>query len=110
MTRCAARVADPCLSLSWAARDSFLRAMPRSSPELETPDTDVKATSEIEIDDTSVLMGLCGPRNERLKVMERELGIEVGLRGHTIFLRGSAANVAVAERFLAEAATLLKQG
>jgi phosphate starvation-inducible PhoH-like protein len=84
--------------------------MPRSSPDIESPGSDVKATSEIEIDDTNVLMGLCGPRNERLKVLERELSLEVGLRGHTIFLRGGASNVAVAERFLAEAASLLKQG
>jgi phosphate starvation-inducible PhoH-like protein len=84
--------------------------MPRSASDSDIKGTDVKATSELEIDDTSVLMGLCGPRNERLKVIERELGLEVGLRGHTIFLRGTAATVAVAERFLAEAASLLKQG
>jgi phosphate starvation-inducible PhoH-like protein len=84
--------------------------MARSRTDHELQGTDVKATSELEIDDTHVLMGLCGPRNERLKVIERELGLEVGLRGHTIFLRGTAETVAVAERFLAEAATLLKQG
>ncbi len=82
--------------------------MPRLVSSAEGPD--VKAASEIEIDDNAVLLGLTGPRSERLKVLERELGIEVGLRGNTIFLRGFADRVALAERFLAEAATLLRQG
>jgi phosphate starvation-inducible PhoH-like protein len=80
------------------------------APESDTQTTDVKATSEVEIDDTTVLLGITGPRSERLKVIERELGLEVGLRGNTIFLRGQAQNVALAERFLSEAAGLLKQG
>ena len=46
--------------------------------------------SEVEIDDTTVLLGLTGPRGERLKALERELSIECGLRGNTIFLRGPA--------------------
>ena len=70
----------------------------------------MKATSEVEIDDSATLMGLVGPRNERLKVIERELSIECGLRGSTIFLRGQAENVALAERFFAEAAQLHAQG
>jgi phosphate starvation-inducible PhoH-like protein len=84
--------------------------MTRSASDDDERAPGVKATSELEIDDTGILMGLSGPQNERLKVIERELGLEVGLRGHTIYLRGTAASVAVAERFLAEAATLLRQG
>src|SRR5689334_6033808 len=87
--------------------------MPRLAAPPMTSDSrasDVKAASEVEIDDTTVLLGITGPRSERLKILERELGLEVGLRGNTIFLRGTAENVALAERFLAEAATLLKQG
>ena len=83
--------------------------MPRVVPESETL-SDMKAVSEVEIDDTSVLLGLTGPRGERLKALERELSIECGLRGNTIFLRGPAHGIAVAERFLAQAAQLLKGG
>jgi phosphate starvation-inducible PhoH-like protein len=96
--------------------------MPRSAP--ESPDAsldisrdvsrdasrEVRATSEIEIDDHDVLLGLTGPRGERLKAVERELGIEVGQRGSTLFLRGAADKVGLAERFFAEVTTLLRQG
>jgi phosphate starvation-inducible PhoH-like protein len=85
--------------------------MPRSAPEPDPRSAaDVKATSEVEIEDTGVLLGLTGPHAERLKVLEREIGIECGLRGNTIFLRGRAESVALAERFLAEAAQLLREG
>jgi phosphate starvation-inducible PhoH-like protein len=84
--------------------------MSRIAPDQEPRPADVKATSEVEIDDTTILVGLTGPRSERLKVLERELGIECGMRGNTIFLRGQASSVALAERFLAEAAELLREG
>jgi len=70
----------------------------------------LKATSEIEVEDTSVLLALAGARNEQLKLLERECGVEVGLRGNKILIGGEAAAVALAERFLAEAATLVAQG
>jgi phosphate starvation-inducible PhoH-like protein len=84
--------------------------MPRLAPDSDGRPGDVKATSEVEIDDTAVLVGVTGARGERLRAVERELGIECGLRGNTVFLRGAAEAVAVAERFLAEAAQLHKQG
>jgi phosphate starvation-inducible PhoH-like protein len=92
--------------------DSESRAAGTDRSARAEPPGDGKAvvTSEVEIDDTTVLMGLSGPRNERLKVIERELGIECSLRGSTIFLRGAAESVAVAERYFTEAATLLRQG
>jgi phosphate starvation-inducible protein PhoH and related proteins len=70
----------------------------------------VQSSSEVEVDDNSVLLALSGARNERLKILEREVGIEIGLRGNRIFLHGPAESVALAERFLAETAVLLKQG
>src|SRR5260221_10833709 len=75
-----------------------------------SPGDSVKLTSEVAVEDTSVLLALWGPRNERLKILEREGGVGVGLRGNRIFLEGQAENVALAERFLAETAGLLKQG
>src|SRR5215472_10465805 len=84
------------------------RSAPRSAPPGNSPG--VQVTSELEIDDNHVLFALCGPRNERLALLEREAGVEAGLRGNTIFLSGPAGDVALAERFLAEAATLARQG
>jgi phosphate starvation-inducible PhoH-like protein len=79
--------------------------MPRSAS------TDaLKATSEIEVEDTSVLLALAGPRNDRLKILERECGVDAALRGNRILIGGDAVAVALAERFLAEAASLLAQG
>ena len=82
-------------------------ARPASS---HPPSSPVHATSEVEVDDTRVLVALAGPRNDKLKALERALSIAVGLRGSTILLEGDAASVAVAERFLAEAATLVREG
>ncbi len=66
--------------------------------------------SEVEVDDAAVLVALAGPSNDRLREIEKELSIDVSLRGHTIFLRGARDRVAVAERFLAEASALVKKG
>src|SRR5277367_681923 len=94
--------------------------MPRLVSEPEAPTlgaartadapADVKVTSDVEIEDTNVLVGLTGPRGERLKAIGRELSIECGLRGNTIFLQGPAESVVLAERFFAEAADLWRQG
>lgn len=81
--------------------------MPRGA---STPHDALRATSELEVEDTSVLLALAGPRNERLKILERESGVAADLRGNKILLSGGAAEVALAERFLAEATALLAQG
>jgi phosphate starvation-inducible protein PhoH and related proteins len=84
--------------------------MSRSSPRPRPTEQGVKLTSELEIDDATVLIALCGPKNELLTLLERETAVDASLRGHTILLRGDAESVALAERFLAEAAGLLRQG
>src|SRR5271155_5672415 len=84
--------------------------MQRQPTPPDRPIDTVKATSELEVDDSRVLLALAGPRNERLKALEREANIAVGLRGTTILLEGEAQNVALAERFLAETAALLRGG
>jgi phosphate starvation-inducible PhoH-like protein len=70
----------------------------------------VRVTSELEVEDTRILLALAGAHNDRLKILEREVGVVVGLRGSKIRLEGDAANVALAERFLTEMATLVRQG
>ena len=75
------------------------------------PPKAVRAASELEVDDTHVLLALVGPRNEKLKAIERAVqNVSVGLRGNKILLEGDAEGVALVERFLAEAAALIRQG
>jgi phosphate starvation-inducible PhoH-like protein len=83
--------------------------MPRIAEPHVSTET-VRASSELEVDDTGVLLALVGPRSEKLKAIEREANVTVGLRGNRILLEGDAENVALAERFLAETAVLLRQG
>ncbi len=84
--------------------------MPRIAEQTSAHRESVKASSELEVDDTRVLLALVGPHSEKLKAIERETGVICGLRGNRILLEGDAENVALAERFLAETAALLKQG
>jgi phosphate starvation-inducible PhoH-like protein len=60
--------------------------------------------------DTAVLLSLSGPRSEHLKLLGDECGVEIGLRGNSILLAGDAERVALAERFVAEAAGILQRG
>jgi len=84
--------------------------MARTAESVHGPADRVQATSEVEVDDPSVLMALAGARNEKLKVLEREAHVAVGLRGNRVLLEGDAENVALAERFLSDAAALVGQG
>jgi phosphate starvation-inducible PhoH-like protein len=60
------------------------------------------ATADVEITDRELLLRLSGPNGAHLKVLEKELGIVLGQRGDVIRLQGGAAEVALAERILAE--------
>ncbi len=85
--------------------------MARTSHSQERSAADgLKVTSELQIDDSRILMSLCGPNNEQLAILERETRVDASVRGHSILLRGGAEDVALAERFLAEAAGLARQG
>jgi phosphate starvation-inducible PhoH-like protein len=84
--------------------------MPRFAEQPRDPAKSVQASSELEVDDTGVLLALAGRDSEKLKILERETGVSVGLRGNTILLEGNAVDVALAERFLAETALLLRTG
>ena len=84
--------------------------MPRAEHPKTATDR-VLAVSELEVDDARVLMALVGPRNEKLRVLEQAVPlVSVGLRGNKIRLEGDAESVALAERFLAETAALVRQG
>ncbi len=72
--------------------------------------TDLRITADVEVLDTATLLALAGPGNEHLKVVAKTLSIECGVRGNTIRLAGEADRVALAERFLAEAAQMIRGG
>ncbi len=55
-------------------------------------------------------MAIVGPRNEKLRALEREAGVTVGMRGNRLRLEGAAEGVALAERFLTQMAALLAEG
>ena len=70
----------------------------------------LRITADVEVLDNATLVALAGVGNEHLKIVARTLSIDCGVRGNTIRLAGDADAVAVAERFLAEAAELLRGG
>ncbi len=72
--------------------------------------TSLRITADVEVLDNAVLLALLGPSHEHLKNVAKTLGVEHGVRGNTIRLAGDADKVALAERFLAEAAQLLRNG
>lgn len=57
-------------------------------------------SSEMEIDDPSLMLSLTGPGGKNLETLAREVGVATGSRGHTIFLRGDKNKVGEAERVL----------
>jgi phosphate starvation-inducible PhoH-like protein len=87
---------------------SRIPATSRSASLASTPVPVV--ASELEVEDTRVLLALAGPRNERLRTLEAAAGVTIGLRGNKLRVEGEAGSVALAERFLAQTAALLGQG
>ncbi|MEZ4393067.1 MAG: PhoH family protein [Polyangiales bacterium] len=73
-------------------------------------DASVQASAQVEIDDQRLLVALCGPRNEHLRLLEQEAGISIGQRGNQILLQGGAEEVAFVERVIAELCGSLKEG
>ncbi len=72
--------------------------------------SDLRITADVEVLDNATLAALVGPANDHLKLVARTLSIECGLRGNIIRLAGTADQVALAERFLAEASQLIDTG
>jgi phosphate starvation-inducible PhoH-like protein len=72
--------------------------------------TEIRIKADVEVLDTAALLSLAGPGNEHLKLVAKALSIECGVRGNTIRLAGDADSVGLAERFLAEAAQMIRGG
>ena len=64
----------------------------------------------VDIDDTALLLSLVGPQGAHLRLLASELGIEVSHRGSSVLLAGERGPVELAERFLLDTATLLREG
>jgi phosphate starvation-inducible PhoH-like protein len=72
--------------------------------------TTVRHTDNLELDSTAVLLALSGPQNSVLGEVARQSGAEVSLRGNVIYVSGGKEDVAVACRFLSDAAELIGRG
>lgn len=75
-----------------------------------TTSSNDRVSAQVEVSDTPVLLALTGPNGQLLKILAEEVGIEVSLRGNTILIVGESENVAFAERFLAEASSVVRAG
>ncbi len=67
-------------------------------------------TADIEVASAALLLQLTGPAGSRLARLERACGIEAGLRGQTIRLRGPVDRVRVGERALTEILDVIENG
>jgi len=67
-------------------------------------------SSEIEVEDAGLLLKAFGPGCSYLESFERETGVNAGIRGNRILLKGPAADVARAERVIGELVELVKDG
>ncbi len=62
----------------------------------------MSAEGQIEIVDRGLLMKLTGAGGEQLRAISGELGVALGVRGQTLFIKGEEAAVQQAERTLTE--------
>ena len=68
-------------------------------------------SAQVDVDDPALLVALCGPRNEHLRVLEAETGVSIGQRGNQVHIQGSSAEeVAFAERVVAELCESIRDG
>ena len=66
-------------------------------------------TAEVEVEQSN-LLSLTGPGNANLRALGKHLGIEVASRGNVLRLAGATESVALAARFLQQAAELASEG
>jgi phosphate starvation-inducible PhoH-like protein len=67
-------------------------------------------SAQVEINDQTLLVALCGPRNEHLRTLESETGVSIGQRGNQIHLQGNVDDVAFVERVIGELCQSLREG
>lgn len=74
----------------------------RPSTERDPLSEPTAARDKIAFDDTDSLLALCGQSNRRLKLLERQLGLQLHVRGNEITIEGDEANVELAKGVLAQ--------
>ena len=79
-------------------------------PRKHRSESHTQASAQVEIDDHRLLVALCGPRNEHLRLLESETGVTIGQRGNQIHLQGTAEDVAFVERVIAELCGAMREG
>jgi phosphate starvation-inducible PhoH-like protein len=67
-------------------------------------------TAEIEVTDPALLLRLSGPGGAHLRILEKELGVGVGMRGHTIHVHGAEEGVHMVQRVVADIVDVLSRG
>jgi phosphate starvation-inducible PhoH-like protein len=78
---------------------------------VSTPSKDGEPISaDIEVADRELLVQLTGASSNRLSLLERLIGLSIGLRGDTIRLQGAPEHVFLAERVLTELVELVRGG
>ncbi|MGC8493542.1 MAG: PhoH family protein [Syntrophobacteraceae bacterium] len=65
---------------------------------------------QVTFDDNNLLQLLAGERNAHLKTIERQLEVQLHLRGNRITLSGAQADIEIGERLLNELAELIRRG
>ena len=73
-------------------------------------DPSTKVSADVEIVDRDVLLRVTGPSESHLRILEKELGVSLGLRGHTVRVHGVPEAVALGERVLTEIAGVALRG
>lgn len=81
-----------------------------ATPQSAAPPGVAPHSAELEINDTSVLMLLTGPNGRILDELARCSRARVDFRGNKILVSGEEDNVALARRFLVDAAELIAKG
>ena len=64
----------------------------------------------IVIPSSIAMVALLGPRDDFLRIIEREFGADVHVRGNTITITGPPAEAALVERLLDELVTMIRTG
>jgi phosphate starvation-inducible PhoH-like protein len=104
---------DPLDTGNGPARQAVRSSAAAHRPGMDTPAADVTASnaeSTIIVADDRAMLGLLGSRDAVLRKLEESLAADVHVRGNRITLRGSAADIAFAERVIRELLALQEAG
>jgi phosphate starvation-inducible PhoH-like protein len=80
---------------------------PRETNAADPSSPQVRSSIDVPPD---LVVGLLGSADENLRALERTLAADLHARGNAITLTGEAADVALAERVIAELVTIVASG